>query len=273
MPDSGGASVQTIDRAARVLRTLAAGPAGGMRLAEVTAALDLGKATAHRLLRALVDVGFVAFDDAAKRYTLGYDLFALGAAAQRFRIVDLARPALARLAAATGDTVYLSVREGDEALCVDRCTGGFPIRTLTLDVGDRRPLGVGAGSLALLAFQDDADVDRVLRDDHAARERFAGFDADSLREMIRATRARGHAVNDGRIVGAMAALGVPVPDATGRAMAALSIAAIRERMEPPRAAELAALLRNEAAELSRLLGVPDTATPAAATGTSGKERS
>jgi DNA-binding IclR family transcriptional regulator len=263
MPDSGGTSVQTIDRAARVLRALADGPSEGMRLTEVTAVLDLGKATARRLLLALVDVGFVEFDEAAKRYSLGYGLFALGKAARRFHIVELARPALARLAAATGDTVYLSVRDGDQAICVDRCTGRFPIRTLTLDVGDRRPLGVGAGSLALLAFQPETEIARVLRDDHAARARFAGFDDENLRRMICATRDTGHAFNDGRIVSAMAAVGVPVLDKAGRAVAALSIAAIRERMDAPRDAELVALLQREAAELSRLLGAPKTPAPTA----------
>lgn len=253
MPDGRNAQVQTIDRAARVLRVLADGPAEGLRLADVTAGLGLGKATAHRLLRGLVDVGFAEFSETSKRYALGFEIFALGAAARRFRIVDLARPVLARLAAKTRDTVYLSVRDGDHALCVDRCTGEYPIRTLTLDVGDRRPLGVGAGSLALLAFQDEADIARILRDDHATRAQFDGFDAKSLGAMVRRSRAAGHAFNDGYIVNAMAAIGVPVPDADGHAIAALSIAAIRERMQEPRAAELAALLRAEAAELGQLL--------------------
>lgn len=253
MPEGGGASVQTIDRAAGVLRALAAGPSEGLRLADVTATLGLGKATAHRLLHGLMDVGFVEFNAASKRYALGYDLFVLGAAARRFQIVDLARPALARLAAETGDTVYLSVRDGDRALCVDRSTGDYPIRTLTLNVGDRRPLGVGAGSLALLAFQDEAEIARILRDDHAARHPFEGFDADRLRDMVRTTRATGHAFNDGYIVGAMAAIGVPVLDDSGKAVAALSIAAIRERMQATRRAELARLLGNEAERLGHML--------------------
>ncbi|EAQ02394.1 putative IclR-family regulatory protein [Pseudooceanicola batsensis HTCC2597] len=253
MPENGGASVQTIDRAASVLRVLASGPSEGLRLADVTAAVGLGKATAHRLLHGLLDVGFVELDTASKRYALGYELFVLGAAARRFQIVDMARPALARLAAGTGDTVYLSVRDGDQALCVDRSTGHYPIRTLTLDVGDRRPLGVGAGSLALLAFQDEAEIARILRDDHAARSPFERFAADRLRDMIRITRATGHAFNDGYIVGAMAAVGVPVLDETGKAVAALSIAAIRERMQEARRAELAEALRSEADRLSRML--------------------
>ncbi|MEQ8429809.1 MAG: IclR family transcriptional regulator [Silicimonas sp.] len=253
MPDGRNAQVQTIDRAARVLRAIASGPSEGLRLVDVTDGLGLGKATAHRLLRGLADVGFVAFSETTKRYALGFEIYALGAAAQRFRIVDLARPALARLAAKTRDTVYLSVRDGDHALCVDRCTGEYPIRTLTLDVGDRRPLGVGAGSLALLAFQTEADIARILRDDHAMRAQFDGFSSDALGDMVRRSRATGHAFNDGYIVSAMAAIGVPVLDPDGRAVAALSIAAIRERMQAPRSDELVALLSAEAEELSQLL--------------------
>lgn len=263
MADGQVSSVKTIGRAALVLRTLADGQAAGLRLADVTELAGLGKATAHRLLGALVDVGYVEYDESSKRYRLGYALFALGASARRFHVVDLARPALVRLAAATGDTIYLSVRDGDEALCVDRCTGSFPIRTLTLDIGDRRPLGIGAGSLALLAFEPDEEVTRILRRNVDARRDFAAFDDAGLREMVADARRLGYAYNDGRIVSAMAALGVPVRDGEGRVLAALSVAAIRERMTAARVAELAELLKEEAGELGRVLGVGPADTTSA----------
>ncbi len=47
-------------------------------------------------------------------------------------------------AAATGVTVFASVRDAMAAICIGRAIGRFPIRTLTLGVGDRRPLGVGS---------------------------------------------------------------------------------------------------------------------------------
>jgi len=247
------ASVKTIGRVATVLRALAAGSGAGMRLSEVSTATGLGKATVHRLMGALVEVGYVEYDETSRLYRLGYALFALGAAARRFHIVDLARPALTRLAAQTGDTIYLSLRDGDEALCVDRCTGSFPIRTLTLDIGARRPLGVGAGSLALLAFQRDADIARVLASGHAARRDFAGFDAEQLSGMIEITRRKGYALNDGRIVRAMMAIGVPVRDGAGRVLASLSLAAIRERFEGARLEELVEALRQEAVALGHRL--------------------
>ncbi|WP_163025831.1 IclR family transcriptional regulator [Chachezhania antarctica] len=254
MPDSGVASVQTIGRASMVLKVLSEGDSGGMRLSDVALAIGLGKSTVSRILRALIDVGYVETDASGKRYRLGYCLFNLGNAARRFHIIELARPALARLAVATGDTIFLSLRDGDQAHCVDRQTGAYPIRTLTLSVGDRRPLGVGAGSLALLAFEPEAEIDRIIATTQEARRPFAAFGDDALRGMISASRARGYVVNDGHIVSAMNAVGVPVIDADGRVAAALSVAAIRERVEPPRLEELVALLRAEAGDLGTVIG-------------------
>lgn len=252
-PPEEASAVKTIDRAALVLRCLAEGGAEGSRLSDVAARSGLGKATVHRLLAALVQVGFVDRSEAGKLYRLGYALFALGTTARRFEVVELARPSLLRLAAETEDTVFLSLRDGDEALCADRSTGAYPIKTLTLNVGDRRPLGVGAGSLALLAFQDDAEVERVLAANAAARAAYPAFGPEELQRLIAQARRQGYAFNDGRIVGAMMALGVPVFGPDGRVAAALSIAAIRERMRAPRVRSLAALLQREAQALGRLL--------------------
>ena len=253
MAEAQVSSVKTIGRAATVLKALAAGPGDGSRLTDIAAATGLGKATVHRLLGALAEVGFVDYDDQEKRYRLGYALFALGASARTFHVVDLARPCLVRLAAETGDTVYLSVRDGDEAICVDRRTGSFPIRTLTLDVGDRRPLGIGAGALALLAFENEAEIARVMRANAHARRNYAAFDDATLHTLITQARAQGYAFNDGNIVSAMSAIGVPVMDDAGRVLAALSIAAIRERFAGKRLAERVALLQAEARELAGAL--------------------
>lgn len=244
-------SMQTIDRVATVLRALSEAPSTGLRLSDVAKATGLGKSTVLRLLGALADVGYVEYDDDVRRYRLGYGLFALGLSARRFHILDLARPVLDRLAESTGDTVFLSVRDGDQALCADRRTGSYPIRSLTLSVGDRRPLGVGAGSLALLAFEADEEIQRIIAANRRERQDFGRFDDLSLATMIKATRQEGFAFNDGHIVSAMNAVAVPVLDDSGRVVAALSIAAIRERMQEPRRAELVAQLHAEARALGQ----------------------
>ena len=258
---TGAASVQTIGRVSMVLKALSEGSSDGMRLSDVATAIGLGKATASRLLRALVEVGYVETDEFGKRYRLGYCLFNLGNAARRFHIIELARPAIARLAEATQDTIFLSLREGDQAHCVDRQTGAYPIRTLTLSVGDRRPLGVGAGSLALLAFEPEAEIERIIEANREARRPFAAFDDEALRQMVAAARSRGYALNAGHVVSGMHALAVPVIDPQGRVAASLSLAAIAERVRPPRLDELVALLKAEAAELTKTIGARHGASP------------
>ncbi|NJM34889.1 MAG: helix-turn-helix domain-containing protein [Rhodomicrobium sp.] len=137
---------QNIGRATMVLSALAAHASEGMRLTDVVNATSLGKATIHRMLNGLVANGLVDHDKGSGRFFLSLKLISWAlAAGDRFGLARLASPALASLSQRTQDTVYLSLRSGDEAVCIDRREGSFPIKTLTLRVGDRRPLGVGAG--------------------------------------------------------------------------------------------------------------------------------
>ena len=124
----GGHTDRPSNCLASVLRLLAGKSLEGWRLSDVASRTGLRKATTHRLLAALVHVGFVFEDPTDRRYRLGYDLVRLGQAATRHEIADLARPALIRLARKTDDTMFVSIREGREAICLDRQVGDFPIR-------------------------------------------------------------------------------------------------------------------------------------------------
>ncbi|HEV2678857.1 MAG TPA: IclR family transcriptional regulator [Aliidongia sp.] len=250
MPET---AVKTVDRIAALLRVLAGHGAGGVSLTEIAKATGFGHATTHRLLTALTDVGFAFQDLPTRQYRLGAVVATLGRAALQQDVAALAEGALARLAQATGDTVFASVREGLAAICIGRAVGHFPIRTLTLDVGDRRPLGVGAGSLALLAALPDGEVAAILKRNAEWLKDFNGFTRDALIGLVARTRADGYAFNDGLIVPAMNAIAVPVRDADGRPLFALSLAAIRDRVGADRREELVTILKKEAADLERRL--------------------
>lgn len=250
------AAVKTVDRVATILHTLSRDSAEGHRLSDVAEAAGLGKTTTHRLLSALVKVGFAYQDLKTRRYRLGSSAAALGRAAATHHVENLARPLLRHLARETEDTVFASVREGVAAVCVAREVGSYPIRTLTLDQGDRRPLGVGAGSLALLAFLPDAEIATIIERNRRWLADYAGFAPDELQRLVARTRAAGYALNEGRIVPAMQAIGVPVLDRAGHAVASLSLAAIRDRMGADRVPGLVERLRAKADALA------DTLAPA-----------
>lgn len=249
-------AVKTVDRVAMILRLLSNPGEGGHRLSDIAETTGLGKATAHRLLGALVQVGFANQDFKSKRYSLGTAAAALGRAANIYYIESLLRPVLRRLARETEDTVFASMREGLAAVCVGREIGDFPIRTLTLDRGDRRPLGVGAGSLALLAFLPDDEIEAVIDRNRRWLLDYSGFSPEDLRGLVARTRTAGYACNEGRIMPAMQAIGVPILGRDGRPVASLSLAAIRDRMGPDRLPGLVQQLREEADAIVRFLEPP-----------------
>jgi DNA-binding IclR family transcriptional regulator len=229
----------------------------------------------HRILAGLAANGMVEHDRATGRYFVGIQIVSWArAAANRFGLAERAAPALARLAKLTDDTVYLTMRMGDEAVCVGRKEGSYPIKTLTLAVGDRRPLGIGAGSLALIAFLPDTEEgERIIPAQKAECARF-GIDEPALREMIERARRLGYALNEGRITPGMSALAVPVFGHDGVPVAAISVAAVMARMEPPRRELIVAALRAEAERLEAdfIRGIsptqrnPQTSDPTAAQG-------
>jgi DNA-binding IclR family transcriptional regulator len=155
-------AVKTIDRVVAIMTALSVCDAGGLQLGDVAGAAGLPKPTAHRILWALTHNGLAFQDLTTRRYRLGARAAALGRTARRQHAAATAQLALDRIAAATGDTAFASVREGASAVCVARAIGSYPIRTLTLEIGARRPLGIGAGSLALLATLKNAEVARVI---------------------------------------------------------------------------------------------------------------
>lgn len=247
--------IQAVERAAAVLAALANGDEHGRRMTDVAAETGLQRSTAHRILSTLEQIGFVERDEASSRYYLGYLLFSLGmSATRRFGLTELAEESTSRLAERTEDTVFLSVRTGHQALCIDRVVGSYPIKTLTLSVGDLRPLGVGSGSLALLAWLPDDEIDTIIAANETALAAYPRFDRASLLELVATSRADGYAFNDGRILPAMSAVGVPVRGRRGRPVAALSVAAIDARMEHDRRERIVAWLTEEAALMEQRFG-------------------
>ncbi|MBL8839041.1 MAG: IclR family transcriptional regulator [Alphaproteobacteria bacterium] len=240
-------SVQSIARAASLLRAIAQSGRGGARLTELAKASALSKSTAHRILGALKQVGLVEQSADAGLFHLGVEAFALGAvAANRHRLADLAQPSMVRLAERTADTIYLTVRVGLDGLCIERREGSFPIKTLTLEVGGRLPLGVGAGNLAMLAGLSDDDVARALERTAPQVARYPNLDIGRIRAVVEAARRHGHTFVETLYIPGMSAVGVAIAGRDGVPIAALSVAAITSRMRAERRANVIAWLKSEA---------------------------
>lgn len=245
---------QSIQRAAALLRELMVSNREGAPTSELAARAGIERTTAHRMLRCLVDEGLVSHDAGTKRFYLGPLAYELGlAAAERTDLRAICKPALARIADETQDTVFLMIRSGDDAVCVERAEGSYPVKTFVVDVGTRRPLGVGAGSLAILSALPVPEAELVLARNAGRLASYEELTADRLRQMMLHASTGGHVAMDVVNVHGVRAVAVPITTAAGRAVAALSIAAVQWRMTTAREQVLIARLRQEATQLGELL--------------------
>lgn len=235
---------QSIDRAVALLRLIANHGAGGARLTDLAAGTGLVPPTARRILKRMAEHRLVAQDPSTQRYSLGALTYELGLATTfRPQIVASLRPVMERIAKSLGDTVYLMVRSGAEAVCIDRVEGSFPIKALTLDVGGRRPLGIGPAGLALLASLPDTDIAHALDAHRHAYVKLHNLPADRLLADVARVRKQGYAVRQDAITAGVAGIGMAVPNGGATPFAAISIAMISARFNEQRLAECIELMR------------------------------
>jgi DNA-binding IclR family transcriptional regulator len=250
---AGGA--QSIDRAATLL--LLVGRAGpfGARLSELVEQCDLAKPTVRRMLLALVRAGLLDQDPETRRYYIGPEIYVLGTLAGiRFGIHPISLRSLVRLSQETGDTAFLSVPRGVYSICVHREEGAYPIRIHALHAGDRHPLGVGAGSLALLSALPDHEVEEVLAANaDILADNYPQHQPKILRAMVQEARAKGYALNPGMLLPGSWGIGVAIRGEDGQPIGALSIAAIESRLGKDRQQKLAELLTKEARSIETRL--------------------
>jgi DNA-binding IclR family transcriptional regulator len=252
-PDTVPTGAQSVERALKLLKLISARNRDGIRLIELVELSRLQKPTVHRLLKQLVASGML-MQAPDKRYRLGQFSYELGlSAALHFRMRETCEPYLQRIAVETGDTAFLVVRSGTDSFCVDRKTGSFPIKVFSVEVGNRQPLGVGGGGLALLSFLPDSEIDEVLEANDARLSSYGGMTNAALRDLIGLTRERGYSVISDYAVAGVTGVGRAVLDRTGRPLAAISVSTVSQRMDKARQHTVSQILKQEVTALAEAL--------------------
>jgi DNA-binding IclR family transcriptional regulator len=215
----------------------------GVRLVDVATSLNLKTPTALRLLKALVGEGLIWFNPSSKTYHIGAELISLAAIANSNSApVDRFKSLLSALSEAIGETVYLMIRRGTDAICVAIIEGRYPVRVMSFKVGEIRPLGVGSASLALLAFLPGEERDTILAQ-NAPRFSKYGFTRAKVGKMTAEARKLGYALNPGLLIDGVYGMGFPIFE-RGKLIASIGTMAIKERMGPAGRKKIAAAMRD-----------------------------
>ena len=132
----------------------------------------------------------------------------------------------------------MTVRTGNDTLCVDRRIGSYPIQVLSIEVGARRPLGVSSAGVAILAALPAQDTRKIVADNEAW---FAAYRTTSsfVLAQVAAAKRRGYNLREVGLVQGTKSISTWIKAADGRAAAAITVSAVRSRLGPRREHEVA----------------------------------
>lgn len=226
---SSKSSVQSLAKAFKVLEAVA-GADFDMTLSEIAAAASIDPGTTHRMLKTLVDLGYVARGD-DKRFSLTLKVLDLGfRAIGRRDMRAIARPILRSLVGEVSEAASLGVLSGSDILYVERMRAGITRLGVDIRVGTLIPAATSVIGWAILAFLPKEERERVLATESRQRD-FPGMrDRDHLRTQLVETRKQGYALSGSHVTSGLEVLAVPVCDQDGYPIAAISVAAPSMRM-------------------------------------------
>jgi IclR family KDG regulon transcriptional repressor len=244
-------NIAAVDRTLDLLEALSRlGPASLAALAE---SAGCTRTAAFRLLRTLKARGFTIQDEARGLWRLGARWSALGrAAADQGALAATAMPFMAALGKATGENVYLRVRDGMESETVAIYQTDPTIRMYT-EIGKRGPLHAGSSRI-LLAFAPEPVQTQLLAQRLNRFTPATRIDSTWIAADLQRIRTRGYLITSDEVVAGAVGIAAPVRDATGAVVAVLHISSPSMRMRPPRPRAVLPQVMDAAAKLSMELG-------------------
>jgi DNA-binding IclR family transcriptional regulator len=233
-------STQTVKRAISLLRLIASSNSRDLRLIDLAEGTGLNKSTAHRLLQCLLEERMLTRNRNSRGYRLGPLLYEFGLAALPGKsLKEIAHPHLCSVAEMTGDMTFLVARSGYETVCLDAIAGHFHVQTMTSGVGDRHPLGIGAGGQAILAALADSEIELVFEATRHQLQNYRQFSKPLLLSDVARCRKRGYSLDENMAADGITAMGRVICLPGKIPFAAVFIATLSSRMHQTRRSKLA----------------------------------
>lgn len=259
-PKDAAYHVPAAERAIRILRFLKTRRSAGV--SEIAKALEIPVGNCFALLKTLQRNGFATFDEETKKYGLGFAVLELaGAMLQNMDIIAMARPSLRQALEATHQSSYVAQRISETRLMIiDKEELRNEIR-LSIPIGLRFPVTVGAAGRCLLAYLDAREAEHLIETVGLhARTAKAIVNVEKYRRALQKARADGYARSDEEHLPGANAISAPVFDVHGRPSLVLVSVGISAAAPAKSLARNGKTLRGIADELTALTGGRQPAT-------------
>ncbi|MBI4967258.1 MAG: helix-turn-helix domain-containing protein [Rhodospirillales bacterium] len=257
-PRTGGGAqpgvVQSLTRAMSLLDALAAAERG-LGLSEIAQRVKLPVSTVHRLLTTLQRFGYVHFESERGLWQVGVQAFVVGVSFLRSRdIAAIARPILARMMEASGETANLAVADQGEIIYLAQVESREMMRAMAKP-GSRVAMYCSALGKAILAAWPEAEVRRLIERRGLARLTPNTITSGArLLDELAAIREKGYALDDEEHSIGLRCVAAAIFDEIGQPVAAVSLSAPKARLPNARLDPLGTIVRDGAAEITRAFG-------------------
>jgi len=155
--------MQVVEKISEILQLMAANPNKKQwRATEISNSLSMNISTTHRLLQALKKGGFINQDQVSKQYSLGINLIYYAEIVREMNLPGMVvYPAVQRLFDATKETVFLTIKEGDTCVVIERINSHHELRVVK-QIGDTKMLGQSTCGKVILAFLPEEMKKRII---------------------------------------------------------------------------------------------------------------
>lgn len=214
--------MSALSKGFEILEAVAAERAG-LAFSEVVDKTGFPKASVHRLLKELVDLSALSFDETSRRYAGGLLLASLGAhVTSNYDVRKTARPHLEALHSRTGSVATLGIRDGETGIYLDKIEpADFMIR-LHSEIGKSFPLHCTAMGKVLLANSDAATIGKIARRKLKRYTANTITDGKALRSELDTVKNNGFAIDREEITRGLVCVAAPIYDLTDEVVAAVS---------------------------------------------------
>jgi len=247
--------VQSIERALTILEALSK-EEKPLELKELAKKVKLHKTTTHRILKTLMERGYVENIDSSGVYKLGLQVLKLsGSLLENIEVRREAKLLLEELRGKSGETVHLGILEDGEIVYIEKIEGTGPLH-MASGVGKRVPLYCTALGKAILAYLEEKELNTLLKDIKLEPKTPNTITSiERLKEELIKIRALGYSIDNIENEEGIRCVGAPIFDSTGEVVAAISVSGAAfylpiERIEK----ELGPLIKATAVEISKRLG-------------------
>jgi DNA-binding IclR family transcriptional regulator len=215
----------SLEKAFRVIEEVVAHQEKGLAFSDIVARTEFPKASTHRILKTLVQLGYLRFDAEVGRYYGDLKLCRLGAeVTAHFDLKRYARPHLLKLQAVTKHTCHLGIRSGRVGIYLDKIEASRPFGIkLFSEVGRAFPLHCTAMGKVLLASLGPAERREILSGKLETFTPNTITDPAVLERELKKIRSCGLAVDHEEITRGIMCVAAPVKDREGEVLAAISL--------------------------------------------------